>query len=403
MRLSSAGGRIPERCKLRFSDGGTGYSLRAAKPIRTEMQTAPSPQQTVTRVIDIDPRADGRWGEYVRSHPDATAFHLPDWAEILRHAYGHRPAYIALEDPSGRLDGVLPLFLTRGVVSRRRYRTPTMNSAGPLAADAAGVEALVRAACERTERDARLVTFQSRTPGLDELEPRLASIPKNPVWKAPVPPPDEVDIKRWKKHSRNLYRSVNRALDAGLTWREASGSEDLRTWYELYLATMRKRRILPRSWRQIEATRRLLEPRGEFRLFVVERAAQMLAGVVTYPFNGVVELMYNGSDPTELELRPNHLLNWGVLGWASRNGYAELDIGDAKEGGPLARFKAQFGAEPVPDHRYDYVIGESRALAKARPAGNSAEEDPDSLAGKVWDRVPLPLLRAAATAVAVAV
>jgi hypothetical protein len=367
------------------------------------VQIAAHQLQSGARVVEVDPREDPRWDAYVRSQPGATAFHLPDWAEIMRRAYGYRPAYIGLEEPSGELCGVLPLFLTRGVMSRKRYRVPavSMNSAGPLASNAASEAALLHVACERTERDARLLTFQSRIGGLDELEPRLAWKPKNPVWIAPVPPAGEVDIKRWKKHSRNLYRSVTRALDIGLTWREARGTEDLRRWYALYLATMRKRRTLPRSWRQIETTRRLLEPRGEFRLFVVERGDQMLAGVVTYPFNGVVELVYNGSDPTELELRPNHLLNWGVLSWASMHGYGWLDIGDAKEGGPLARFKAQFGAEPVPDHRYDYVIGESRALAAARPAGNSAEEDPDALAAKIWDRVPLPALRAAATAVAV--
>jgi CelD/BcsL family acetyltransferase involved in cellulose biosynthesis len=358
--------------------------------------------QTGARVIDLDPRDDPRWASFVRSHPGATAFHLPEWAEIMRRAYGYRPAYLALEEPSGELGGVLPLFLTRGVMSRKRYRVPAtaMNSTGPLASSAAGEAALLNVACERTEREARLLTFQTRLAGLDELERRLVLKPKNPVWKAPVPAPEDVDIKRWKKHSRNLYRGVTRALDAGLTWREARGPEDLRRWYALYLATMRKRRTLPRSWRQIETTRRLLEPRGEFRLFVVERGDQMLAGVVTHPFNDVVELVYNGSDPGELEVRPNHLLNWGVLGWAARNGYGWLDIGEAKEGGPLARFKAQFGAEPVPEYRYDYVIGELRALAAARPAGNRAEEDPDGLAGKVWDRIPLPALRAAATAVA---
>jgi hypothetical protein len=359
--------------------------------------------QDGARVIDLDPRSDRRWDSFVRSHPGATAFHLGEWAEIMRRAYGYRPAYIAVEEPSGELGGVLPLFLTRGLMSRKRYRVPAiaMNSTGPLAGSAAAEAALLHVACERTEREARLLTFQSHVGGLEELEPRLVLKPKYPVWKAPVPAPEDVDIKRWKKHSRNLYRGVKRALDAGLTWREARGPEDLRRWYELYLVTMRKRRTLPRSWRQIETTRRLLEPRGEFRLFVVERGAEMLAGVVTYPFNDVVELVYNGSDPAELELRPNHLLNWGVLGWAAQNGYGWLDIGEAKEGGPLARFKAQFGAEPVPEYRYDYVIGESRALAAARPAGNSTEEDPDSLAAKVWDRIPLPALRAAATAVAV--
>jgi hypothetical protein len=315
----------------------------------------------------------------------------------MRHAYGYQPAYVALEDGSGELTGVLPLFLTRGVTSGRRYRTPTMNATGPLANDAAGIEALLGAVCDRTESSGRLLTFQSRVYGLDQLDPRLTSIPKAPTWKAPVPP--SVDLKRWKKHSRNLYRSVNRALDAGLTWREASGTDDLRRWYGLYLATMRKRRTLPRSWRQIETTRRLLEPRGEFRLFVVERGDQMLAGVVTYPFNGVVELMYNGSDPAELELRPNHLLNWGVLEWAGRQGYQYLDIGDAKEGGPLSRFKAQFGAVPVPDYRYDYVIGEVRE--PVAEVGRDEENEPETLPEKLWDRVPLPALRAAATTVAV--
>jgi hypothetical protein len=193
---------------------------------------------------------------------------------------------------------------------------------------------------------------------------------------------------------------VNRALEAGLTWREASGREDLREWYGLYLATMRKRRSLPRSWAQVEFARRALEPRGEFRLFVVEREGRMLAGVVTHPFNGVVDMMYNGSDPDALELRPNHLLNWGVLGWASRNGYGSLDIGDAEEGGPLSRFKMQFGGVPVPDHRYDYVIDASPTLEKARHTGNNFENtDPDTRAARAWARVPLPALRAAGTAV----
>jgi GNAT acetyltransferase-like protein len=363
------------------------------------MQTALPPEETATRVIEIDPLRDGRWDEFVRSRPDASVFHLSDWAEILRRAYGYRPTYLALTGTErDRLEGVLPLFLTRGLMSRKRVRMPAVNAAGPLAEDDAGVAALLAAACDRTERGARLLTVQSRKPGLDDLAPRLTSIRKAPTWIAPVPAPDEVDIKRWKKHSRNLYRGVNRALDAGLSWRETEGRDDLRRWYKLYLATMRKRRTLPRSWSQIETTRRLLEPRGEFRLFVVERGDQMLAGVVTHPFNNTVDMMYNGSDPDELELRPNHLLNWEVLGWASRNGYGFLDIGDAEEGGPLSRFKMQFGAVAVPDYRYDYVIGSTPKLDRARSTGNNLENtDPETLAAKAYARVPLPALRAAGT------
>jgi hypothetical protein len=363
------------------------------------MQTAMAPEKTATTVIEVDPRADRRWDEFVRARADASVFHLSDWAEILRRAYGYRARYLALDGPDG-IEGVLPLYMTRGLMSRKRLRFPAVNAAGPLASDEAGLAALLEAAASMTEREARLITLQSRRPGLDALEPRFTAIPKSPTWIAPVPAPEDVDLKRWKKHSRNLYRGVNRALESGLTWREARGQDDLRRWYGLYLATMRKRRTLPRSWALMENTRRLLEPRGEFRLFVVEHEGRMLAGVVTYPFNGVVDMMFNGSDPDELELRPNHLLNWGVLGWAARNGYSQLDIGDAADGGPLSRFKMQFGAERVEDYRYDYVINSAPRLEKARTTGNNFEAvDSETLAARAWARVPLPALRAAGTAI----
>jgi serine/alanine adding enzyme len=366
------------------------------------MQTAMPPEKTATQVIEIDPRTDLRWDEFVREHPDGTVYHLSAWAEVLERAYWDKPRYLALDDGSPQLQGVLPMFMSRGVMSRRRMRSmPIVNGAGPLGTDE-GMATLLNAACDRTEAEgARLFTLQSRLPGLDALAPRLRDIPKQPAYIAPVPSPDEVDLKRWKKHSRNLYRGVNRALDAGCTWREASGSDDLRRWYQLYLATMRKKRALPRSWTQIETTRRLLEPRGEFRLFVVERGERLLAGVVCHIFKDTVELMYNGSDPAELEVRPNHLLNWGVLGWASRHGYARMDIGDAQPGGPLARFKEQFGAVPTPDFRYDYVVGAAPAHERARAVTGGLEKiDEETLTAKAWARVPLPALRFAGAAVA---
>ena len=354
-------------------------------------------------MVRVDPRRDPRWDAFVRSTPGAGVFHLGAWAEILHRAYGFRPHYLAVERPGGDgLEGVMPLMYSRGAVTGRRLRSlPVVNAAGPIAADDAATAMLLDAACDVAERrDAKSVLVRSRQAGLDELAPRLYEKPKHPTWIAPVPSPDEVNLTKWKKHSRNLYRSVNKALAAGLTFREAGGSEDLRRWYDLYLATMRKRRTLPRTWRQLETTRRLLEPTGEFRLFVVEQEGRMLAGVVTHPFGQTVELLYNGSDPAALDLRPNHLLNWGVLGWASVEGYRFMDIGDARDGGPLARFKAQFKAEPVPDRRYDYVIGQAPRAERAVAVSRGLEHaNAEGRAARAWERAPLAATRAASAVV----
>jgi hypothetical protein len=353
-------------------------------------------------VTEVDARSDDRWDAFVRARPDATVYHLSAWAEVFERAYGYRPRYLALHGSGDELAGVLPLIYGRGVLSGRRLRSlPAGSAAGPLATDRDGVAALVRHAADLADRDeVKLLMLRSREPDLDHFEPRLTNVPKHPIWIAPVPEPEAVDLKAWKKHSRNLYRGVNKAIDAGLTWREASGPSDLRRWYDLYLATMRKVCVLPRSWKQLETTRRLLEPSGEFRLFVVEHGDRMLAGVVTHPFGDTVELLYNGSDPTELVLRPNHMLNWGVLQWASRNGYAFMDIGDAQEGGELARFKAQFKAEPVPDYRYDYAIGMAPALNRARATATNLEQpDAEGPVARAWRRAPLPAIHAAAAMV----
>ena len=64
-------------------------------------------------VVPIDPVADARWDAFVREHPDAGPYHLGAWAEILRAAYGDRPAYMALQSPEGEVVGGLPLVRTR--------------------------------------------------------------------------------------------------------------------------------------------------------------------------------------------------------------------------------------------------------------------------------------------------
>jgi CelD/BcsL family acetyltransferase involved in cellulose biosynthesis len=352
------------------------------------------------RVVEVDPRQDPRWDRFVRSRPDATVYHLSAWAKILHAAYGGRPRYLAVSTAEGdRLDGVLPLMSTRGVITGRRLRSlPVVNAAGPLALGHGAATALLSTACDIAQRERRMLDIRSRSAGLDALDDRLSSVPKYPNWVAPVPPPDQLDLGSWKKHSRNLYRSVKKAQVAGLNFREARGAIDLRRWYRLYLATMRKRRTLPRPWRHLEMTRRLLEPSGDFRLFVVEAGDRMVAGVVTHPFGDAVELVYNGSDPDSLELRPNHLLNWGVLGWASEHGHTLLDLGEAAEGGPLSRFKAQFGAEPVLDYRYDYGTVAASGLDKRARAASSELEQPDAegLLTRAWSHAPLAATRAAA-------
>ena len=143
--------------------------------------------------------------------------------------------------------------------------------------------------------------------------------------------------------------------------------------------------------------RRWLGPDGAFRLFVAEHEGDIVAAGVYHALGGAVDLLYNGSDDSRLDVRPNHALYWRVIEWAASEGFSELDFGHARVDSSLARFKRQWSAREVPEYRYDYVPG---APAEVPAAGGA----PRVLHGRgrqgalerVWPRLPLSVTRAAA-------
>ena len=350
-------------------------------------------------MVPIDPVADPRWDAFVRAHPGAGPYHLGAWAEILRAAYGDRPAYLALVSPAGELTGGLPLMRTRGLVTGSRMRSlPVVPPAGPLAPDDHGTRALVEAACRvADDAGARVWTLHARGGGYEELVPELRPVPKHPTWVLELTgDPDELR-RGWKKTSNNLWRNLRKADKAGVTVREGRTEDDLRTFYALYLRTMRRRCVLPRPYRQLHEDRRLLGPDGAFRLFIAEHEGDVVAGGVYHALGDAVDLLYNGSDDSRLDVRPNHALYWHVIQWATEAGYRELDFGHARADSSLARFKAQWSAREVPEYRYDYVPGASGEAAEpasgARALQGRGRRGPVE---RVWPHMPLPATRAAA-------
>ena len=286
---------------------------------------------------------------------------------------------------------------TRGLVTGSRLRTlPVVPPAGPLAVDDDAARALLEGACRLTDEGARIWTLHTREGGCDRLVPALRPVPKHPTFVLDLPAdPDELR-RGWKKTSNNLFRNLRKADQAGVSVREGRDESDLRAFYALYLRTMRRRTTLPRPYRQLREDRRLLGPRGAFRLFVAEHEGDIVAAGVFHAFGDTVDLLYNGSDDARLDVRPNHALYWHAIRWAAEAGHTHLDFGHARPDSSLARFKAQWSAEEVPEYRYDYVPG-----AEGAPAPGSATSGSRPLHGRgrqgplerIWPRLPLAATR----------
>jgi hypothetical protein len=362
-------------------------------------------QTTAETIVSIDPLADPRYDAFVRDHPRATAYHAGAWARVLGDAYGCRTAYLALTGEGDRIEGVLPLMYSRGVLSGKRMRgLPVVPTAGPIATSHAGEAALMEAACRLTDLRAGQLVVASRGEGYEATVPELSAASKHPCWVTPVPA--DVDSLRagWKKSSSNLFRNLKKAEKTGVTVREGTSEHDLRAFYALYLDTMKRHRTLPRAWRQMQLDRELLGPSGVFRLFLAEHEGRPVAGGLFHAHGDTVDLLYNGSDMRERDLRANFALYWHAIGWAAENGFTRFDWGEAQEGGNLSRFKAQWSAEPVPEYRYDYAPGSATAepsRADRIRHQHDRLDDPhvtsrrDELLDAAWERVPPALTQVA--------
>jgi hypothetical protein len=367
-------------------------------PIQTEPGT----------LAPIDPLADARYDEFVAGCERAGAYHAGAWARILAAAYGARPSYLALPGSDGSLEAVLPMMASRGLVSGVRLRSlPVVPHCGPVGTSVEAEAALVAAACRiAAERGATLM-INSRTPGYGDLVPDLRVGVKNPTWITPLPGDPDALRSGWKKSSNNLFRSIGKSEKAGVRVREGKGDSDLRDFYRLYLGTMRRHRSLPRSWRQMALDESLLGPSGVFRLFIAEHESRPVAAAIFHAYRDTVDLLYNGSDESARDLRPNFALYWHAMSWAIENGFRRFDWGEAQEGGPLSRFKAQWSAEPVADYRYDYDAGGPPAGSRAESLRrrHDALDAPGErsrrqrLIDGAWERTPLMLTRAAGAVV----
>lgn len=327
---------------------------------------------TATNVVQIDPSRDPRWDAFVRSHRESCVYHLGAWGQILRAAYGYQPSYLGLEAPDGTLLGGLPMMRTRGPVTGRRLRTlPVVPAAGPLALSDDDTAKLLAAATDRADAEgAKVWTLHSRRGELERLAPGLRWVPKHPTYVMPLgEDPDEVR-RGWKKGASNIFRSVKKAEKEGVVVREGTEPRDLRKFYELYARTMRRRRVLPRPYRQMTAARELL-PDGVFRLFLAEHGGEVVAGALWHSFGHTLDLLYAGSDERRLEARPNHALYWHAIRWGTEQGHTELDLGHAMPGSGLAQFKESWGTRPVQEYRYDYIPGSPRTALQATDTSKS--------------------------------
>src|SRR5437867_5330275 len=222
------------------------------------------------RVIEIDPQSDRRWEALLSELPDSLIYHHPAWLQVLEEAYGYQPVHLACEDAHGQLQGILPLFYSRGLFTGRRFlslpRTPV---GGPLAQDKRARSVLLHAAVQRARKEKNaLFQVKMMSNSLDGLVEGVVGVPWRETYVLKLPDtPDRLRIGNSQNRSRIKW-AVNKAAKLGVEVYPAGSESELRDWYRLYLETMRDIAVPPRPYQFFEVVWKRLQARGFLRLLL---------------------------------------------------------------------------------------------------------------------------------------
>jgi CelD/BcsL family acetyltransferase involved in cellulose biosynthesis len=335
-------------------------------------------------VVELGPGDVSRWESFVAGRDDALVYHHPAWLESICVANRYRRLVLAHADGNGVLDGVLPLVHRRGwVTGRRLISLPHTPVAGPLADRGPATTALVDAALGHARKAGARLELKTRAGQLDAIAGGVAGTPWNVTFVLSLPEDDAPIRFGSPRNHRRIKWAVGKAKREGVEIREADRERDLRSWYRLYLTTMRALAVPPRPYRYFASLWSQLHPRGLLWLVLAERRGRMLAGSIFLAFGSTVFYAFNGSVREQLSSRPNDLIQWHAIHAAADAGFRRYDFGEveASQRG-LAEFKAKWGATPERLLRYaDPPLRSREAPAPVMAVRRAGE--------RVWKAIPL--------------
>lgn len=343
---------------------------------------SPIPALTV-RAAPLD---DGRLEAFVRAHPDATIFHLPQWSRAVELGTGQRAHYLVAER-DGALRGVLPLTEIRSrLFGNTLVSAGFATGGGPLAEDESTAAALA---------DAAWALAQSL--GCPTAELRGGAVPQG--WQESTGvyanftrtlPADEGAL--LGLIPRRQRAEVRRALASNLETTAGSDRRHRDAHYRVYAESVRNlgTPVFPRAL--FEAA---LDQLGdEADIVIVWKEGRPLAALLNFYLNGTCQPFWGGGTWAARKCRANDLVYYALMRHAIARGCTRADFGRSKIGtGPWAR-KRIWAFEEGP---LTYAV---RTADGAAPRQVNPLDPKYRLKIAAWQRLPLWLANRAGPLIA---
>lgn len=290
---------------------------------------------------------------------------------------------------SGKVIGGLPLFEVKGFWGKRLVTSPFRDRGGLLAGTGVDPTPLINEAvrlCNRRGYD-YLVIKEELPLGFDIQSNWGFS--ESVFWTTTIVDITEGSKSIWKMLKNNAQGPVKQAGKSGVYTRFAEDENDMMEFYRIFSVNRRSLGIpsfsqdfFSRIWKDMCQS-------GKAKLLLAFKGNTPIAGIVLLLHQNRVIDGYAAALPPYRNMRPNDLLVWEALKWASEKGYSLFDFGaDSPRQENLLAFKRKWTGLHKPMHHYYFPARER----------NTDEMDSSDTryawARSVLARLPLPLFRA---------
>lgn len=323
------------------------------------------------RVSPAAPQDRAVWDGFVNARGDEAGYHAWDWQRVFANAFGHEPVYLIARQAS-QVVGVLPLVQIKSLLFGRTLTSlPFLNYGGVLADSPEAAAALAGAAREEARaRRCGHVEFRHVTQQFADLPCKRHKV----AMRLPLGPA------MWESLDRKVRNQIRKAEKSGLVV-ERGGEELVRDFYAVFARNMRDLGTPVYSRRLFDEVLRTFPDRS--RLHIVRLNGEPVAAGFTYRTPAMVQLPWASSIREFNSLCANVLLYWDAIRFAQDAGAPVFDMGRSTPGEGTFRFKAQWGAAPVPLH-WEYHLLTQGELPNVSPANPKFQ-----LAIALWQKLPL--------------
>lgn len=331
-------------------------------------------------VIIIDPIKDGRWDEFVESHPYGWICHLSGWKRALEKSFQHMKGhYLSLIDTSNNtIQAALPLFeLKSRLTGNRLVSIPFATLCDPLISTSADMEILFEAAL-KLSRELGTSRIEIRTLSSSDLI-KDARLDMLSYYKHHFLLLD-AGLEQMKKsfHRTCVRQRIERSLKSNLNLRLAENENDLQKFYCLYTKT-RKRLGLPlQPYAFIKSIWEIFLPSKRISMLLAEKEEKAVAGLILFKFKNRVSVEFSVSDEAFRNISPIHYLFWKAIESAYNEGYKIIDFGRTSPSNVgLMDFKNRWGTKVADLSQFYYP----------RQAGRRNGKREESLGYKIIQKV----------------